>query len=326
MSWEQLEKTQPIALKIIANSIQKKRVAHAYLLEGEKGTGKEQVAYLFAKALFCLEKKIVPCKTCINCRRIESRNHPDVHIIEPDGMSIKKEQIATLQQEFIKTGVESSQKLYIICHADKMTNNAANSLLKFLEEPNEGTVAILLTEQVQRMLSTILSRCQVLTFQPLQKEMMIQLLIEQNISRPLAITAAQLTNNQQEALELCQDEWFVQARKIVIQLYETVHNDYMQAMLLLLEWMSHFNDKEKMSIGLELLLYAYKDTLYIQLDDVEKVIFVDKLPIIRQLGVYSQTKIAKQMEAILSAKGRLNTNMNPQLLMEQLVLLLKEGF
>ncbi|MFX3864258.1 DNA polymerase III subunit delta', partial [Streptococcus suis] len=93
----------------------------------------------------------------------DSGNHPDVHWIEPDGQSIKKGQIEALQEEFSKTGVESNQKLYIIRHADKMTNNAANSLLKFLEEPHRGTTAVLLTEQYHRMLPTIISRCQVLS-------------------------------------------------------------------------------------------------------------------------------------------------------------------
>ncbi|MFG5456460.1 DNA polymerase III subunit delta', partial [Enterococcus faecalis] len=77
-----------------------------------------------------------PCESCRNCQRIESGNHPDVHVVHPDGLSIKKGQIQALQEEFSKTGLESHKKLYIISHADQMTVNAANSLLKFLEEPS----------------------------------------------------------------------------------------------------------------------------------------------------------------------------------------------
>ena len=84
-----------------------------------------------------------------NCKRISSGNHPDVHLIERDGLSIKKEQIKSLQEEFSKKSVEANRKVYMIADADKMSVGAANSLLKFLEEPAADTVAILMTEQVQ---------------------------------------------------------------------------------------------------------------------------------------------------------------------------------
>ncbi|OVE62162.1 DNA polymerase III subunit delta', partial [Chryseobacterium mucoviscidosis] len=122
--------------------------------EGRKGTGKLDAATLLAKSFFCLEDGAEPCESCRNCQRIESGNHPDVHVVHPDGLSIKKGQIQALQEEFSKTGLESHKKLYIISHADQMTVNAANSLLKFLEEPSSDTIAVLLTEQPQKLLDT----------------------------------------------------------------------------------------------------------------------------------------------------------------------------
>ena len=171
-TWGQLEELQPTVLKMIKNSILKKRVAHAYLLEGMRGTGKRETGMLIAKSLLCVAPAAgyQPCEQCINCKRINSGNHPDVHMIEPDGLSIKKQQIKELQEEFSKKAVESSRKIYIIVHADKMSVSASNSLLKFLEEPSPQTVALLLTEQLQQILPTILSRCQVLSFQPLLPE------------------------------------------------------------------------------------------------------------------------------------------------------------
>ena len=160
-TWDQLEELQPAVLKMLKNSLLKTRVAHAYLLEGIRGTGKKEIALLITKALFCdsLIDGYKPCEACHNCRRINSGNHPDVHKVEPDGLSIKKQQIQDLQEEFSKKGVESARKVYMISDADKMSVSAANSLLKFLEEPNSQTTAFLLSEQPQQLLPTILSRC-----------------------------------------------------------------------------------------------------------------------------------------------------------------------
>ncbi|WP_369818731.1 DNA polymerase III subunit delta' [Anoxybacillus sp. B7M1] len=326
--WDRLEQYQPIVMKMLARSIEKERVAHAYLFEGQRGTGKREVSLLLAKSLFCLNRLTYrPCNECRNCRRIDSGNHPDVHWIEPDGQSIKKGQIEALQEEFSKTGVESNQKLYIIRHADKMTNNAANSLLKFLEEPHRGTTAVLLTEQYHRMLPTIISRCQVLSFRTLPPTAIADYLREQQIPPHLALLAAHVTNNREEALELSRDDWFADARKIVLQLYEALQGNPSYALFMIHEkWMPHFQEKQQMDIGLDLLLYLYKDLMYLQLDQLENIVYCDRLDSLQQWALAcSQKRMIQNMSTILQAKARLNTNMNTQLLMEQLVLNLKEG-
>lgn len=114
-TWSETAEVQPLASRIITNSIQKDRLSHAYLLQGERGTGKEAVALLLSKALFCSSRTgVEPCQECHECKRIESGNHPDIHWIEPDGQSIRKEQIEHLQKEFSYSGVESEQKVYVI--------------------------------------------------------------------------------------------------------------------------------------------------------------------------------------------------------------------
>ncbi len=126
ISWKEMNELQPRVMKLLYNSIEKDRLSHAYLFEGKKGTGKLDAALLLAKSFFCLEDGAEPCESCRNCKRIESGNHPDLHLVQPDGLSIKKAQIQALQEEFSKTGLESHKKLYIISHADQMTANAAN--------------------------------------------------------------------------------------------------------------------------------------------------------------------------------------------------------
>ncbi|OLS34164.1 DNA polymerase III subunit delta' [Bacillus sp. MRMR6] len=328
-SWDQLEELQPTVLKMLKNSVLKNRIAHAYLLEGIRGTGKREIGLLITKTLFCdfLIERYKPCEACHNCRRINSGNHPDVHKVEPDGLSIKKQQIQDLQGEFAKKGVESSRKVYMIHHADKMSVSAANSLLKFLEEPNSQTVAFLVTEQPQQLLPTILSRCQILPFRPLSSRAMINQLVENGVDSRVAPLLAQLTNSLDEAYELNVDDWFAQAQKIVLKLYEVLEKNPLEAMVTLQgDWFSHFKDKEQINRGLDLLLLIFKDLLYIQLDKQEQIVFKAEGERLKQFALKaSGRRLSDQMSAILEAKRKLGANMNPQLMMEELVLKLQEG-
>ena len=328
-TWELLGETQPIVLKMLKNSLKKDRLAHAYLFEGMKGTGKKEGSILFAKGILCenLRDGYIPCNQCNNCKRIEHGNHPDVHLVEPDGQSIKKHQIQSLQEEFSKTGVESKRKIYILVHADKMTINAANSLLKFLEEPNALSVAILLTEQIQRILPTILSRCQTISFTPLAPNKMAEQLIVNGIKKSDAPKIAQLTNNYEEALLLSSDEWFVQAQKIVVKLYKIIKGNPLDALISLQrEWFIHFKEKDQYDRGLDLLLLLYKDLLYIQLGKYEQIVHINEKELLEASALkLSQNLLIEKITAIFEAKRKLQSNMNPQLLMEQLVLKLQEG-
>ncbi|WP_050613552.1 DNA polymerase III subunit delta' [Bacillus testis] len=328
-TWSELTDIQPLVSRMLQNSISKNRLAHAYLFEGEKATGKKDSASLLARSLFCehRDESMQPCNECTNCRRIVSGNHPDVHIIEPDGLSIKKEQIQYLQDEFTKKAVESNRKFYVITHAEKMTVQAANSLLKFLEEPLADTVAILITEQPQRILPTILSRCQVITFQPLPTHLVLKKLIDEGADPQSAQIASLLTNSFEEAKQICLDDWFAQAQRKVVKLYEALNQDYLKALIdLQEEWFGFFKDKDQVDRGLDLLLLIYKDLLYIQLDNKDAVVFKSKQSELERYALQSQQrKVAEHMEAILEAKRRLMSNTNPQLVMEQLVLNLQEG-
>ncbi|NRD77449.1 DNA polymerase III subunit delta' [Bacillus sp. BRMEA1] len=328
-TWDQLEKLQPTVLRMLKMSLVKHRVAHAYLFEGQRGTGKKEIGLLLTKALFCVSliDGYKPCETCHNCRRINHGNHPDVHIVEPEGLSIKVDQIRELQAEFSKKGVESLKKVYLLFHADKMSVSASNSLLKFLEEPHAQTVAFLLTEQPQQILPTILSRCQVLPFQPLAPKIMIEQLIENGVAPEKAPILASLTNSLEEALVLNTDEWFAQAQKIVVKLYEVLKKNPLEALVTLQsEWFAHFKEREQINRGLDLLLLFLKDLLYIQLDKEEQIVFKNEMVHLRQFALQTSGRsLTVQMSVILEAKRKLAANMNPQLMMEQLVLKLQEG-
>lgn len=195
----------------------------------------------------------------------------------------------------------------MISDADKMSVSAANSLLKFLEEPNSQTTAFLLSEQPQQLLPTILSRCQILSFKPLSPLAMINQLTENGVNPMKAPLLAQLTNNLDEAYELNVDDWFAQAQKIVLKLYEVLRKNPLEAMVTLQgDWFSHFKEKEQINRGLDLLLLIFKDLLYIQLDKQEQIVFIAESERLRQYALEtSGRRLSDQMSAILEAKGSL---------------------
>lgn len=323
-TWSKILESQPLAGKIITNSIEKKRISHAYLIQGERGTGKEAIALLLAKGLFCEDKQgVEPCQVCNVCKRIESGNHPDVHWIRPDGRSIKIEQIENLQKEFTYSGLESNQKVYIIIGSDTLTLNAANRILKFLEEPSKQTTAIMLTENSQSIIPTIRSRCQIIDLQPLNPSLFQEQLIKLGMSGANATLMSALTNNLDDAFQLNEDEWFAQARKLVLQLVDTYATKPADIFLFIHQhWIPHFKDRKQQERGLDLLLLAFKDILYYHIGNEESmVVFLPNEERLERAVLYfSDEKLLIILNALLKAKRKLKQNVHPTLVMEQLVL------
>ncbi|MDC3417952.1 DNA polymerase III subunit delta' [Aquibacillus salsiterrae] len=322
-TWAEMAKVQPRVSKMLLNSITKDRISHAYLFQGQRGTGKYELSKLFAKSIFCKFKQDgQACNECKDCHRIDSNNHPDVHQIIPDGQSIKKEQILHLQKEFTYTGLESNQKIYIIVDADKMTTNASNRLLKFLEEPSKLTTAMLLTENSQSILQTIRSRCQIMALQPLNPIHFEKKLQEQGIAMETSKILASLTNNISDAIEINTDEWFANARKIVVQLIEVLQAKPDEALLFINnQWMTHFKDRNQLHQGLQLLMLWFKDLIYHDVGNEQSIVFTSHLDEIVQSSLkWSRSHATQALYAIMEAKRKLDQNVHPTLVMEQLTL------
>ncbi|WP_010531237.1 DNA polymerase III subunit delta' [Lentibacillus jeotgali] len=323
-TWSETAEIQPLASRIITKSINKERISHAYLLQGERGTGKEAIAILLAKTLFCTNASDVePCQECNACRRIDSGNHPDVHWIEPDGQSIRKEQIEHLQKEFYYSGLETDQKVYVVKGADTLTTNASNRILKFLEEPSRKTTAILLTENSSSIIPTIRSRCQTIDLKPLNPQAFQQQLIDHGVFRSTAVLLSTLTSNLDEAISWSEDEWFAQARKLMIQLVETFSTHRNDAFLFIhQQWMPHFKERSQQEQGLDLLLLAFKDILYYHIgkEDDMTVFAKDDSKIDNLVMFFSQEKLLDILNKLLDAKRKLKQNVHPTLVMEQLTI------
>lgn len=150
--------------KTLTNIIEKNTISHSYLFVGKTGIGKKMFAEEFAKAILCQNTDDKPCNTCKSCIEFVGNNNPDFNIIEPDGNSIKIEQIRLLQNKSYEKPIISKRKVYIIDEAEKMTKEAQNCLLKTLEEPSDYITIVLICSLESSLLNTIKSRCMKITF------------------------------------------------------------------------------------------------------------------------------------------------------------------
>ena len=187
------------ALSFFNSTIKKNRMSHLYLIEGPKGAGKLTLSFLVSAEL--LKRKGEDEARLLN--QIKKLNHPNVILIQPDGNSIKKEQILTLQSEFSKTSLYSGARIYIIEDIEKITQAGANSLLKFLEEPEgKTTYGFLLTENLSQVIDTIQSRSQIIHLVGIHKIEIKQALIAKDVNPLISEILPEITNNIEDAVSL----------------------------------------------------------------------------------------------------------------------------
>ncbi len=161
----------------LEKSIKQNKTSHSYLFVGIEGIGKKLFAIQFAKALLCLSEEKY-CNKCKSCIEFDTNNNPDFSYIEPEGNSIKIEQIRNLQKRIQEKPIISNKKVYIINDAHLMTQEAQNCLLKTLEEPPEFATIILIGSNETAFLPTIKSRCTIMHFNKINKEELQKYLLE----------------------------------------------------------------------------------------------------------------------------------------------------
>lgn len=305
---QRIAELQPVVYRQLQHGFEQNRLAHAYLFEGDSGTGKHEVALWLTKHLFCTNLQAgQPCNECNNCRRIDEGEHPDVIQIEPDGQSIKVEQIRQLQKEFSKSGFEANRKVIMIKEAEKMNISSANSLLKFLEEPPMDLLVILETIASGRILPTIKSRCQLLHFRGLSKEQLIEKLQqERQIAKPTAELLSNLTNSFDKAVEISQDEWFNDAKEAIQQWDSYLLAQDPQAFIYVQKKLTKLlKEKKQQRLALDILGYYLKKN---------RQEFLAKGQITKAL------RITELQELLLQANQKFEANVSFQNILEQLAL------
>ncbi|MBF0819403.1 DNA polymerase III subunit delta' [Streptococcus acidominimus] len=230
MKKEELQGIQPHVYQYFQNVLQQGRLAHAYLFSGDFASF--EMAIFLSQAIFC-ENKVaeIPCGQCRSCRLIEQGEFADVSLVSPQGNTIKTETIRNLVKQFSQSGFESNRQVFIIRDAEKMHPNAANSLLKVIEEPQSDIRIFLLTNQEHAVLATIKSRVQIVSF-PKNLPVLERMLEEKGLLKTQAQLIARLVASIEEAQQLAVQKSFLElitvAKKWLDVLFKQPNKAYLQ--------------------------------------------------------------------------------------------------
>lgn len=320
-----LHDEQPIVFQTLSHALCNQKVAHAYLFHGASGTPKKESAYLLAKSIVCshVDENGFACEACDECRRIEGNNFSDMMVLDGTTTSIKKENILKLQHEFMKTGLEhTGKKIYVLNRAENATPDALNSLLKFLEEPGSDMIAILLVEQLDRLLPTIISRCQIVPFQPLTWEHCYNI-SKQKLDELDAYLISSMIRSPKVILEVQESEEYQHALYLFKDFQESFLSSPYDSLALLLQ--EGFDQKKTrngklcMQYFLEMLMTFYKDILQGG-TWIENTWYVELISSFRRKGY----DMAALLEIVLVCRDKLFKSVNITLLSDQLVYQMKE--
>lgn len=263
--------------RILKDTIKKGRISHAYLFTGNKGLGKSEMAREFAQAIFCNKNISEGCGECISCKKFKHDNHPDFEVIDvkEDHKSILIDQIRELQKEISYKPYESDYKIYIIDNAERMTEQAQNSLLKTLEEPPDYAIIILTNEDKNDLISTIVSRCQEVKLYNQPENIIKQYLQdEKGFNKEKAALYATLARGKyKKAVNLALKEDFIDKRNKIIKFITSIDNKDNFEIYELSEKLKKISKSDFPLF--ELLLSLFRDILVLKQDENDEIINFD---------------------------------------------------
>lgn len=285
--------SQKIVYKTLKNAVTKKIYSHAYLFESNGNSDTLNLVLAFVKTLLCPNNysNKEKCVNCTQCDKIDKNIFSEFKIINPDGMWIKKEQLDELQKDFSVKSVESSKKIYIINEAEKLNVQASNSILKFLEEPEDNIIAILITNNIYQLLDTIVSRCQIISLSKNNKKII------------------QIDETEQQKLEYINN--FI--KNLEMKNIDTLL--YTQKL-----WHDNFKDRIDYNLGYDLILLYYKDILNYKLNRNLEVYSQYKDTINKIASNNTVNNLIRKINKIIEIKEYIKINANQNLLLDKLIL------
>ena len=305
---------QPVPYKILLGSLKNNKLSHAYLFETNNYHKGFDMALSFAKYLLCPygHTSAEEGMNCSTCQAIEHHQFTELKIIESDGIWIKKEQLDILQKEFSKKAIGSQRKVYIINHAERLNPSAANSILKFLEEPEPNIVAILVTSNKYLLLDTIVSRCQIISLKDSSNK-------KEYASRN-EMLADYIFNSQIEINDFLESTKSNSIVDKVLEFFNYYEKNGKDTLLFTHKlWHSVITSKEENLIAFMIGILYYKDVLNYQLTKNTLIFEIDKnLEFIANNN--TSQKICDKINVILNHREKIKYNINNMLLIDKLII------
>ena len=313
----------------LKTAVSEDRISHAYIIQGEKGSGKGLLAELFAMAIQCEKDYSEPCMECESCTKAIRGNHPDiitVHHEKPDTIGVEEIRKQVVEDVSIRP-FAYSHKVYIIHDASKMTVQAQNALLKTLEEPPEYTVLILTADNADALLPTVRSRCVILNMRPVCDGDVASYLMRE-LKMPdyqAEIFAALARGNIGRALEMASSESF--GEKMTGSLFYLARSKENSPEMRMEFVRKMTEDKRGISDYLDIFSLWFRDVLYLKAtNEPDGLIFrEDYANISRRASLSSYQGLQSILDAIEKTRTRLAANVNAELALELMLMTVWEN-
>ena len=313
----------------LKTAIEMGKVSHAYILNGPDLSGKMMIAEAFARALLCEKQDPDGCGECRSCRQSDDRNNPDIIYVKHDKPNtISVDDIRTqLNNDIVIKPYSNQYKIYIVDEAEKMNQQAQNALLKTIEEPPAYAVIMLLTTNADSFLQTIRSRCITLNLKSVKNDVIKSYLrTEKKIPDYQAdVCAAFAQGVVGKAIKLASSDDFNELKESALSLIKRLDDIDLYEMGEAIKQISDY--KLQVQDYFDLITVWYRDVLYMKAtNDVNGLIFKDEVyDIKKQASKHSYHGIETIIEALDKAKLRINANVNFDLVIELLLMTIKEN-
>ena len=303
---------QKIPYRIIKNSVEKNKISHAYIIETNGFSKSLDFAIAISKYFLCPKSRTnnESCNSCNQCSKIDNNDFLELKIIDTEGMWIKKGEMDELQEIFSRKSLIGKRKIYIINNANKLNESSSNSILKFLEEPEEGITAILIVEKTNQLISTIVSRCQIISLVP-------NLINEDK--NTLEKVAHILRNNDNDVNIYLSEK--NEAVKQIVQFIKYYEENKLNTIIYINKlWHQFFKERTELNDAFTLLMLFYKDVLNYKIGyNIE--VFNDYIEDIKIISNTNQkNNIINKINVIMELREKIKFNVNNNLLLDKLII------
>lgn len=321
-------------VEYLNRSLANRQVAHGYLFYGPNHIGKKKLVRYFISSILCHnyakgESEAVPCQKCIHCQQLAKGIHPDVIWLkrEEGKKNISVEQINELRNKLGMSSFLNSYKIAIISDADRMSQGAANALLKTLEEPAGRTIVILITSKISFLPETIVSRCQVLRFRQVATSKIINHLVKEEVDRHLASVIANLASGRPGlAMNLSEDKemlnYYQSRAKAFLKIKSgDISHRFKEVKYIIDSQDSHNARNDELIELLNIWLSVLRDIYLIRTRSIDLIKNVFIQPELEKLAAsYTTSQIKNNIDNLRETQNYLRQNVNQQLALENLVI------